>query len=274
MRILLVLFLLALPFPLGQQVNAKEATLTISFGAGAKVYRAADLLARTDAADVTIKHDIAYKRPMIYRAVPLLDLLGDLDKVPFDTLEAQATDGFVSQIPLALVSKARDGGAVPWIAIETAKKPWPDMPGRSFSPGPFFMIWQHAERSGVGPEQWPYALAQLSGVQSPFKRWPQLAVAASLPADAPERRGAKGFIKNCLSCHRLNGAGEGDMGPDLDKPMNATEYMTPVGLRRLIRDPASVRTWPNQVMQGFDKSVIPDNELDDLIAYLKYIARK
>jgi mono/diheme cytochrome c family protein len=274
MRILLALILLALTCVPGQQVNAKEPTLTISFGAGAKVYRATDLLALKDAADVTIEHDIAYKGPMTYRAVPLLDLLGDFDKEPFDTLEARATDGFVSQIPLALVRKARDGGAIPWIAIETAKKPWPDMPGRSFSPGPFFMVWQHADRSGVGPEQWPYALAQLTGVESPFKRWPQMVVAASLPADAPERRGAKSFIKNCLSCHRLNGAGEGDMGPDLDKPMNATEYMTPIGLRRLIRDPASVRTWPTQVMQGFDKTVLPDNELDDLIAYLKYIARK
>ncbi len=274
MRLLLSVLCLAISCVLGLQVQAKEPTLMISFGAGAKVYSAADLLARKDAAYVTIEHDVAYKQPMTYRAIPLLDLLGDVDKLPFDTLEARATDGFVSQIPMSLVRKAREGGAVPWVAIDTAKDPWPNIPGRSFSPGPFFLVWRHAEKSGVGPEQWPYALAQLSGVQSPFKRWPQMAVAESLPANAPERRGAGAYIKHCLSCHRLNGAGEGDMGPDLDKPMNPTEYMTPVGLRRLIRDPASVRTWPTQVMQGFNTSVLPNRELEDLIAYLTYIARK
>ena len=274
MRLLIGVLLLALAFAQGQQVHAKDPTLTISFGVVDKVYSATGLLARKDAADVTIEHDIAYKKRMTYRAVPLLDLLGDIDNAPFDTLEARATDGFVSQIPISLARKAREGGAIPWVAIDTAKNPWPNLPGRSYSPGPFFLVWQHAEKSGVGPEQWPYALAQLSGVASPLQRWPQMAVAASLPADAAERRGAESYIKHCLSCHRLNGAGEGDMGPDLDKPMNATEYMTPVGLRRLIRDPASVRTWPTQVMQGFDTSVLPDSELEDLIAYLTYIARK
>ena len=274
MRNLIVVFVLALAFAQGQQANADEPSLTISFGGGDKVYRAADLLARADATEIHIKNDIAYRGPMSFRAVPLVDLLGNLDDTEFDTLQARAADGFVSQIPLALFRKAKEGGAVPWVAIDDPKKPWPDLPGKSFSAGPFYLVWQHADRSNVGQEQWPYALAELSGVESPVKRWPQMAVADSVAADAPERRGLHVFIKNCLSCHRIKGAGKGDIGPDLDEPMNPTEYMTSVGLRRLIRDPASVRTWPNQVMQGFDESVIPDNELDDLIAYLRYIAQK
>src|SRR5690606_11055475 len=97
-------------------------------------------------------------------------------------------------------------------------------------------------------------------------RWPQLAVDPVLPAHAAERRGQASFIKNCLPCHRMKGAGEGVMGPDLGQPMNVTAYMTLTGLRALIRDPKAVRTWPQQQMIGFDTAQIPDAELDDLIA--------
>jgi cytochrome c1 len=43
-------------------------------------------------------------------------------------------------------------------------------------------------------------------------------------------------------------------------------------LRQLIRDPASVRTWPQQSMPGFSKEVLPEAELDDLLVYLKQMA--
>lgn len=39
--------------------------------------------------------------------------------------------------------------------------------------------------------------------------------------------------------------------------------------RGCIRDSASVRTWPEQQMSGFAKDVLPDSDLDDLMAYLR-----
>ena len=73
---------------------------------------------------------------------------------------------------------------------------------------------------------------------------------------------------------RQNGAGESDTGPDLGQPMNVTTYMTKQGIHALIRDPKSVRTWPGQQMMGFDSAKIPDAEIDALIAYLAYSAKR
>jgi cytochrome c1 len=48
--------------------------------------------------------------------------------------------------------------------------------------------------------------------------------------------------------------------------------MTVEGLHALIRDPKSVRTWPQQSMPGFDQSKISDADLDAVIAYLGAMA--
>jgi mono/diheme cytochrome c family protein len=81
------------------------------------------------------------------------------------------------------------------------------------------------------------------------------------------------FATNCLPCHRLNGGGAGEMGPDLGWPMNATEYLTDQGLRALVRDPKSVRAWPLQQMPGFGADTLPEADLDALIAYLRHMAQ-
>jgi mono/diheme cytochrome c family protein len=86
------------------------------------------------------------------------------------------------------------------------------------------------------------------------------------------RKGQALYIAQCLPCHKLNGAGASDVGPDLNLPMNATEYMTPKGLHALIRDPKSVRTWPGQRMTGFPPSFVSDEEIDLIVAYLGHMA--
>jgi hypothetical protein len=101
---------------------------------------------------------------MTYRAVPLLSLLQDLPRGQYDILEARAADGFVAQIPLTLIDHGQSGGAIPWIAIEPPDQRWPNLPGKDASAGPFYLIWQYPERSGVIGEQWPYQL--------PASYWP------------------------------------------------------------------------------------------------------
>ena len=105
--------------------RAGADTLTVSFGGTPKTYAAAELLARPDAATITIPDDVSYKRAMTYRAVPLLALLGGKPDPAFDTLEARAADGFVSQIPMSLVEKGANGGSVAWVAVEDTAQPWP-----------------------------------------------------------------------------------------------------------------------------------------------------
>jgi mono/diheme cytochrome c family protein len=255
-----------------QQVCADEASLSLELGDVKRSIPASELLARPDAAEVAIPYDHSYERPTRYRVVPLLPLLAGLPNGRLDTLQVRATDGFVAQIPLALIDKAGEGGATAWIAVEQPSQPWPNLPGRSAGAGPFYLVWTHPERSGVTNEQWVYNLAGLTATESPAHRWPQLAIDPSLPPGASARRGEEVFAANCLPCHRMNGGGAGEMGPDLGRPMNAVDYLTQQGLRALIRDPKSVRSWPLRQMPPFSAEALPSSDLDALIAYLHHIA--
>jgi mono/diheme cytochrome c family protein len=254
--------------------QAAEPTLTIVFGAKSRVYTASQLLAQPYMRKISIPADVAYRRAMSYRAVPLLALLGPDINRNIDTLEARANDGFVSQIPVRIIQKARTNGSIAWVAIEPLMKPWPALPNKARSAGPFYIVWEKPGLTGIGQEQWPYGLVQLSGAETPERRWPQIDVASTLPANAPERRGMRAFIRNCFSCHRIRGGGAATLGPDLADPMSPLKYMTPKGLRLLIRNPSAVRTWPDQKMTGFSKSVLSDPELEDLISYLAHIAER
>lgn len=251
---------------------ADEPRLSLRFGDTATELTATELLARPDAAAITIEDDPAYKRDMSYRAVPLPALLERMEIGAFDTIEARATDGFVAQLPARLLQAARSGGSKPWLAIETPDDPWPNVPGRAYSAGPFYLVWVDRERSGIVNEQWPYALAALTGVASPVERWPQLRVSDTLSDDAPARQGQRLFVENCLVCHQINGGGEATIGPDLAIPASPLDYMTLKGLRMLIRDPNSLRSWPDQKMPGFSEDDLSDGDIDDIIAYLGHVA--
>jgi cytochrome c1 len=67
-------------------------------------------------------------------------------------------------------------------------------------------------------------------------------------------------------------AGSASAGPDLNLPMNPMEYFTDAGLRALIRDPRSVRVWPEQRMPGFTVENLSDEELGLILAYLSHMA--
>ena len=115
-------------------------------------------------------------------------------------------------------------------------------------------------------------MVELRTADSPAKRWPELAVDAALPADSPIRAGQALFATQCMSCHKLNGAGGADVGPDLNKPANPTEYFKADALKKYIRDPASLRHWPNMQMPGFKLDALSDREIDLIIAYLQHMA--
>jgi mono/diheme cytochrome c family protein len=183
-----------------------------------------------------------------------------------DTLEVVALDSFVAQIPGALALRQQ---APPRLAIEEEGASWPVLPGQSSSAGPFYIVWP--DNTGVASEQWPYAVARLSIQQNPDLRWPQPAVSASLPPDDPARRGQAVFIVQCLACHRMNGGGVAQVGPDLNLPANPTEYFQPQALRRLIRAPESLRSWPGQAMPAFPADTLSDTALNDLLAYLEHM---
>jgi hypothetical protein len=156
-----------------------QPLLTITAGAVTKHFTAAELLSRTDLASIQIPPHVDYKVSLTLQAVPLLDLLAAFTLEGFDRLEASAGDGFVAQISFALIEAGKSGGSAAWVAIEDPNHPWPKLPGRNASAGPFYLIWQYPERSRVSNEQWPYMLEKLTAVQSPQLRCPATSLAAA-----------------------------------------------------------------------------------------------
>ena len=130
-----------------------------------------------------------------------------------------------------------------------------------------------AGKQAVSSEYWAYQLAALSIVDSPAKRWPQLAVGADVPPSSPVRRGLDRFVEVCLACHRFRGAGEGTQGPDLGQPMNPADYFQPGILKKLLRDPESVRSWPERKMPAFTPEMLADSDIEAIDAWLAYKAR-
>ncbi|MBN8727232.1 MAG: cytochrome c [Xanthomonadales bacterium] len=249
---------------------AHAAGLVLELGGAPRTIDAAALLARPDVREVAIAADVAYGRAMRYRALPLRDLLVGIGAG--DHLQFVALDGFAAEIPAAVLLDAR--GSAPWLAIEDPARPWPKLPGKEASAGPFYLVWIEPAAAGIGPEQWPYQIAAIRRLAPVAERFPALLPDPSLDAGSPVRRGFAVFQTTCLACHTLNGAGAARMGPDLNIPHSPTEYMQAAFLRRYIRDPQSLRHWPEARMPGFAASVLPDADLDALLDYLRHMAKR
>jgi hypothetical protein len=201
--------------------------------------------------------------------VALAKLLEGVAIPPDAVVEAAAQDGFVTQLPRDLVY-ANDG-IVAYMAIEVADTPWPPIPGKDKSAGPFYIVWLGDQASSVPTMKWPYQVVSLSVQDAQPSVGPRSRL---IPCSlrSIRRETGKPSSNKCFICHTMNQAGSASAGPDLNLPMNPTEYFTDAGLRALIRDPRSVRIWPEQRLTGFAQEDMSDEELGLILAYLSHMA--
>lgn len=256
----LLALLIALP--------ASAAQLTLELDHTSKTWQTDDLLTHPQVQTVQIVDDVSYKRTMSYRAVPLASLLPGLK--PESHLQAIALDGFAAELTAAPLLETR--GARAWLAVEDPAQPWPALAEGKPSAGPFYLVWTNPQAGHISPEQWPFQISRIKQLKTVAERFPALLPDPKLAANDPINQGFAVFQKNCLACHRLNGAGDAQVGPDLNIPYNPTEYFGADFLKRYIRDPQSLRHWPQAKMPAFAASVLPDSELDLLMGYLKHMA--
>lgn len=247
---------------------AHAAVLRIDLGHGVKTWSSIELLARADATTVAIPADVAFQRPMRYRAVPLRALLPGLR--PDQHLQFVAADGFAAEIPADMILNRQ--GAQAWLAVEDPQHPWPALPGSGKGAGPFYLVWTNPQAAHIGTEQWPYQLASIRTLPGVDVRFP--AIVPQAAAGTEVRRGFDVFKRTCFACHTMNGEGGSQLGPDLNLPYNPTEYLRTDLLRGFIRNPQSLRRWPQAKMQGFpSQQALSDADLDALLAYLRYMAK-
>ena len=214
---------------------------------------------------------------MTYRALPVVELLKGLAIGPRGLCRIHRHRQVLDRqcrCPAAAYASRQRGRRPSWPSRRPTA-PWPAIPDHGKeTAGPFFLVWQDARRGEISSEYWVYKLASLRSPTARYKRWPALNVAEDLPATHPARRGLDRYVTLCISCHRFNGAGEGEMGPDLAKPMNPVDYFQPDAFRKFLRSSKSVRDWPERKMPSFIEDVLSNEDMEALIAWLTYKARQ
>lgn len=199
--------------------------------------------------------DPTYKGKVQFKVLPFEKLVKVSKE---ESVKFKALDGFTSIIPGSLFH----GKSKAYLAVED--KTWPKI-RKGVSAGPYYLVWTHAKEGKIKQEQWPFQISEISNVENVETHYKKI-YPDSLTQSA--KKGFKVFSQNCLVCHKLNGLGEGVMGPDLNIPMNPTEYLQLAALKKLIRNPRSVRKWKAMAMPNFDKEAISESELQNLIQYL------
>lgn len=249
-----------------------EPSLAFRSGAREKSYTRTQLLSHPDKKMLSMIDQSGYEgRQMTYHAVPVSALVEGLELPPGSELHYQTRDGFSSSVESKLATNTDPQKSIAYIAVEPPDAPWPRFEGRDYTAGPFYLVWENPERSDIGREEWPFMLSSFTVEESLESRYPGL-----VPANkgGAEYLGYKAFMKNCFPCHTMDGQGTSKVGPDMNVPQNPTDYFTEPGLRQLIRDPSSVRTWPEQKMPAFDKTVLSEQQLDSLLLYMRSRKKK
>src|SRR5215475_9197114 len=137
------------------RIASADPVLDVAIGGQARHFGRDELLRRPDVSQVTVANDVAYGRAMNYRAVPLGALLAGLNPPPKTVIDTVATDGFVAHLPFDILINTDPAKAVAWLAVEPADAPWPSLPGKSSSAGPFYVVWTGASVGTIRSEQWP-----------------------------------------------------------------------------------------------------------------------
>ena len=247
----------------------KEATLKV----GAKSYTISELLKRPEIQTITVKHDPAYGgREMQYQAIGAAALFAETNLREDEVVQFRCLDGFVATISKERIMHRGPGQSVAYIAIENPKSKWPDLPLKtsSGSAGPFYLVWLKPELSGILQEEWPYQVVAFEVKGRLKDLYPR--IFPRHQEDEKVARGLKLFQQTCFACHTMNEEGPSQVGPDLNLPLNPTEYLKESVLPRYIRNPKAIRSWEGSKMPVFGPETFSDEDIANIVAYLREMA--
>ncbi len=256
----------------GYVAHAAEPIFSIQSADKNKTWSATELLKMAKPVDVGT--DVTYQKALTtFQAIPVYELLEGFQFKDRDMLQFHCADQFSAPLDKNLVLSKDPKKAIAYLAVEDPKKPWPIIPKKKTSAGPFYLIWKNAEASKIGSEQWPFQVISFSVKGSLRETYPLIHPKENASQEA--KKGFQVFTKNCFACHKMNGQGLAAMGPDLNIPMNPTEYWQKKAFPQLVRDPHKVRTWPAlQMNVHFTAKDISDQEMEQLWGYLEHMVKQ
>lgn len=196
-------------------------------------------------------------------------------------LDRVLAEGFRGAVtgPLAtkqFVLRARDGYTVPisgerllepgaYLAVRDLDRPgWEPIGPQHANPGPAYLVWREPSQVDLEthPRPWQLAVIEVARFETAFPH--------TAPEGEPEgslaRRGYAIFTDQCIRCHAINREG-GRVGPDLNVPMNVTEYRPEAQIRAYIRNPLSFRYGAMPAHPN-----LAEQDLDGLLGYLRAMA--
>ena len=222
-----------------------------------------------------MENDPVYSgQKMEYMALKATSLFDQVELDDDAVIQFKTLDGFSAPVSRQRLLNKSSKESIAYIAMELPDKKWPPMKPGKPSAGPFYLIWKNPELSHISSEEWSYMLAAFEVKGSLETTYPEIFPSNKLSGDDPVTKGFRLFVKNCFACHTMNKVGASGIGPDLNVPMNPTEYFRTAALKKLIRNPQAVRHWPNGRMQGFKPEILSDHDLDHLVAYLEHMSRR
>jgi cytochrome c2 len=137
---------------------------------------------------------------------------------------------------------------------------------------PFYLIWDNfddAELRRQGDYGWPYQLIGVDLIRA-RDRFPKMTPAAG--ASKQVLAGFTSFRVHCTRCHAINGEG-GNIGPELNVPLNPVEYREAKWLRQWIDDPSSLVATAR--MPALNKHLHNREQvIEDVLAYLGAISQQ
>ncbi len=263
----LLMFLLFWPLTLWA-----ASEFSISNGPTEIIYTTDQLLKRPDKIDLTIPLLNYPGESFTVSAVPLRNLLREAKITDEHFVIFKCFDGFSGILDRNFLLEEGPNRSEAFLAIEGPTE-WPKLPkakGEGKSAGPFYLVWKQPELSGIPPEYWPYQLSGLTFEKNLKAIFPKIYPKTS---QKEVLDGFKVFQDHCMACHSINHQGTAKLGPDLNLPMNPTEYLQPKALRKFLKDPTSVRVWQGMKMKWGKAEELSEQDISHLIHYLEHMAK-
>lgn len=260
-------------------IHAKEvqsAELQIRRDGKSVVLETKDLLKHKELVDIDVPTLNYPDRSVPMKAIRLTKLLESFSDKKFQAVRFRCTDGYSGILSSQFFYEGEPRGSIAFLAIEDPKSPWPPLTDKfnpkGLSAGPFYIVWKLAKEHIIPSGYWPYQIESLELLDSLAGLFPKAEPKLNADVSPKVRSGYQIFQQSCMNCHKMNGQGTSDLGPDLNIPRNPTEYFKSNALRDFIKNPESVRAWPSMKMRWSKKDPFTDEQINELIAYLKFMA--
>lgn len=211
------------------------------------------------------------KRERTYRVIPFNQLMDKIYGTQWRKAEEilfTCSDGYQPSIPTAKFLKYDAGIAFPANATDTFELVNTLQNNEKILLGPYYLVWNNSKSPDLkkeGASDIPYQLVGIDLI-SFSEKFPKLFPGKNTSSSV--KAGFLHFRKYCLNCHTINKEG-GGKAPELNVPMNATEYWQSAALKKWIINPSSVR-W-NTPMPGLSEELGDRRNIvaSEIIEYLK-----